>query len=66
MIVGLDGYGKSRPQRRVKEGTCLICREVSLRLLLLYLFYLAVFPEVVMFPAWMFAAVMSQRFSQGL
>jgi hypothetical protein len=58
MVAGLDRYGKSCPHRRVKKGTGLIYREGTFRLLLLYLFYLAVFPEFVIFPAWMFAALM--------
>lgn len=51
--------------RRVKEGTGLICREFTFRLLLLHLFYLAVFPEL-MFSAWMIAALMLQRLSRGV
>jgi hypothetical protein len=66
MVAGLDGYGKSRPHRGVKEGKGLIRKEVTFRLLRLRLFYLAVFPEIVVFPAWMFAVVMSKRLSRGL
>jgi hypothetical protein len=64
MVAGLDRHGKYCPHRRIKGGTGLICRTGSFRLLLLRLFCQAVFPELVMLPAWMFRKVMSERVSR--